>query len=330
MPNILFLLFFLLLSCNNYQPVDNISNAPKWYVNALQNDNTYLYGVGYGNSLQDSTKIALNNISEKILVTVSSSFTMNNQESVVNNNSDYESRQQQNIILQVKEIDFTNYQLIKSEQIGQGIYSLVKVKREDLINYYLAKIKKDHVKIKSNTNNLVDFSHIEQFIKINKIKNLINKNEVKLELLEILGANHNILNQYTKYYNFLLDKQTWLKNNIALKIVSPSSEQRIVNVIAKALNDIGIKVIVNTEQAEKSIFLLRITADSRTEYIYNSYITKIIINTKLIKSFGSQIAAGEIIIKGSSVTNKVMAFDAAIVNLQNDIAKFGIFSLVGL
>ena len=64
MRNILLLLLLLLLSCSN-NLVNNISNAPKWYVNPPQNNHIYLYGVGYGSSLQEATKISLNNIAEK-------------------------------------------------------------------------------------------------------------------------------------------------------------------------------------------------------------------------------------------------------------------------
>ena len=119
-------------------------------------------------------------------MTVSSSLKINNQESTVNDNSEHESRQEQDITLQVKEIDFTDYQLVKSDQSGKTIYSLVKVKRKDLTDYYFAQIKKDHIIIKAATNDLNSLSYIEQFTKINKVKDLIIKNETKLELLKDL------------------------------------------------------------------------------------------------------------------------------------------------
>ena len=329
MRNIRLLLLLLLLSCSN-NLVNNISNAPKWYVNPPQNNHIYLYGVGYGSSLQEATKISLNNIAEKILVTVSSSLKINNQESTVNDNSEHESRQEQDITLQVKEIDFTDYQLVKSDQSGKTIYSLVKVKRKDLTDYYFAQIKKDHIIIKAATNDLNSLSYIEQFTKINKVKDLIIKNETKLELLKILDADSKIFNKYIKYYNLLLKKQIWLKNNIILKVVAQASDQRIADVIKKSFNDLGIKVEDNLNQKNKQIFLLRLTSNSRTQYIYNSYITKINIDIKLIESFGSQIAAKTISAQGSSLTNKVMSFDAAIVDLQKNITKFGIMPLIGL
>jgi hypothetical protein len=328
-------ILLLLSSCIsvNYDGVDNrVKKLPKWYIDAPRDDIFYLYGLGIGGSLQESTRSALNNAAEKILVTISSSFENKNQSSEVNSNSVYESKQYQKISAQIKKIDFTNYNLIKSEQLGNNIYSLVKIEKSIIIEYYLNQIKKNHDKILANTKSLEDLSYIEQFIKIYQMRVLISQNQSRLDIVNIISQDKSITELYSKYYNILFNKQTWLKDNIKLRVVAQLSDKRIAELIASELNEIGIKVIENNDNndVDKNIFLLRVNSATNNNYLYNSHITKIRVGVKLIKNFGSQISAGELESTGSSVNSKLASFDAAIFNLRKEIKKVGILKFLGL
>lgn len=330
-------IFVILLFCSscisiNHSQLDaKAKKLPAWYINAPSDDASYLYGVGMGSSLQEASKSSLNNIAEKVLVTISSSFESKNQSSEVNNNAIYESKQYQNISTQIKKIDFTNYDLVKSEQLGNIIYSLVKVERSEIIKYYLDQVKKNHNKILANTKNLKNFSYIEQFIKIHRVKALISDNQSRLDILNIIAQNRSITASYSKYYNFLLNQQVWLKDNVKLRVIAQLSDQRIADLIAMELNKIGIKVTnKKSDNSDSNIFLLRVHSNSSNNYIYNSHITKIRVDVKLIKNFGSQISAGELEATGSSVNSKLASFDAAIFNLKKAIEKIGILTFIGL
>ena len=67
MKQILFFLF-LLSSCTPKE-----YSLPDWYLTPVNNNAQKLYGIGYGSNLEDATKFALNNMSERLKVEISSS-----------------------------------------------------------------------------------------------------------------------------------------------------------------------------------------------------------------------------------------------------------------
>ena len=318
-------LFMLLISCTAAN-----DPIPGWYLNPPQNNTSYLYGVGYGTSLDQATKIALNNIAEKISVTVSSSFATSKQESAVNDQALYEAEYEQDINSTVQEINFTNYQTEKSEQVGEYIYSLVKVARSEVINNYMKQIENIDKDISLVLKDMEKQSIIEQFARLYRVSDKIRVNEVNLKIVETIEKSDMKVKDYYDKYDNLLKLEAQIKNNIVIKIIAKLSDEKVIEVISKAINDLNIKSGKILDPKNKGHALLRVVTDTKHEKIYGVYLAKIKVEMKLLENFGNQISSGFIEVSGSSAISSVGAVDAAIADLRNKIQQQGLLNIIGL
>lgn len=323
-----FLLFIFLISCS--ATINKNTKIPDWYLNPPQNNLSSLYGVGYGSSLDQAVQIALNNVAEKISVTVSSSFVSSKQESSVNDNSLYEAAYEQDVDTQVQEINFTNYKTEKSEQIGQYVYSLVQVSRNEVIENYMKKIRKLDAEISSAVKDIKTLSAIEQFARLYRIRGKIKTNEVNLKIVETIEKSDFSVKDYYDKYNNLAKLEAKVKNKIIIKIVAKPSDKKAVVVLAKAINDLGIKTNNKLNPKDKGHALLRVVTYTKNDNIYGTYLAKVRIEVKLLENFGDQISSGLIEVSGSSAINSAGAVDAAIASFTQKIKEKGLLEIIGL
>ena len=327
MKNLLLLLF--LFSCS-FGGGNKNTDLPEWYLNPPKNSLAYLYGVGYGTSLDQATQIALSNIAEKISITVSSSFVTAKQESIVNDKALYEAEHEQDVTSKVQGINFTNYEVDKSIQQGMYIYSLVKVSKSELVDNYFKKVNKIDAEIRQIVKDLNKVSDIEQFARLHRVKEKIAANEINLKIIETLEKSNLSVEQYYVRYEKLLQEEIAIKNKIVIKIISKPSDSKLAAVISKSLNDLNIKTSSKLDPKNKAHALLRISGVTKNQVIYGTFLAKISINLKLLENYGNQISSGALEVSGSSTIDSVSAVDAAIASFKEEIRKKGLFKIIGL
>ena len=77
----LIIITLLFVNCSQNQTIE----LPKWYINPPQNDSIKLYGVGYGMNIQNAEQNALDNLAQKIVVNISSSWTLRQEVAIIIN-----------------------------------------------------------------------------------------------------------------------------------------------------------------------------------------------------------------------------------------------------
>jgi hypothetical protein len=306
-----------------------LSSLPSWYLHPPKNNVAEIYGVGYGVSPDQATKFALNNISERISVTVSSNYEDVKQEARVNDQAIYEQNTLSDIKSQTQEIEFKNYEILKSLEQNKLIYVLLKVAREDVVSSYIAKIEKVDERIDLLTDRLSNKSVIDQLSRLNEAKPIIAQNRFNIEVTKSLNKNAALSKYITKYKN-LLAKESKLRGAITIKIISKPSDKKVSDLVAKNLNDMHIKVSNNLNPSNKNHIILRVDTQMVQQKVYQSNMVNIDVNFKLMENFGSQIAANKVTLKGSSVVDSVNAVNQAINSLQGKINEQGLFRVIGL
>ena len=130
--NKIFLLLFgavlSLTSCTSNS--DKSSDSPSWYISPKQNNASNLYGVAEGYTLEEATKYALADAAARLMVSISSESSLLREE---NQNSVNEEMRQQ-VRQSVEKINFTNFQVTKSDKFGQRFFVEVMIDRASFIN----------------------------------------------------------------------------------------------------------------------------------------------------------------------------------------------------
>jgi hypothetical protein len=305
------------------------SDLPSWYLNPPKSNLSALYGVGVSDEKGDAVNIALNDISGKISIEISGKFQTDKQEARVNELSEYESYASQRISSNTEVINFTNYEVEKTEQHGHFIYVLVKVSKAEFKKNYEDKINKRHAEILRLGDKLGTLSPVQALSRLFKLRAKIAENNFDIEILNtVVGLNVKI-KSYLKDYDALLKREQEFKNKLLVKISSNGSDNRIVDVLRKALNDEGIS-IVNNAGEKKSYAILRVETETKHKKIYGSNIAIVQVSLKLIENFGTQTSANNFTLKGNSAIDSIGAIRMVIRSLEIKIKEDGILKTLGL
>ena len=326
MSKIITLLTILfVISCTNIS-----KNLPDWYLKEQNNDAEFLYGVGAASNKEDSIKDALNKISEKILVTISSNYQQQEQESLVENSSLYSSYTNKQISSNSIKIELPNYVVENSEEQEGVIYSKVKISRSELIDIYQGKEEKSFKKINDIENSLTGKTKIYSLLKLQNVKKIILENEQNIKILKSISKDDAILASHIAFYDSQLSKEEKIKSSLNVQINSPLHSERFKSVISTALNNVNIPIIKKLKSGDKDGVILVINSKDKYSKIYNSHIAQIQISIKAIENYGSQIASNNFTIKGQSSIDSTQATINAAHQLQEMIDKKGIFYILGI
>ncbi len=313
-----FSLIFLLNACVNQ--VNTSNQIPQWYIKPLSNNGENLYGVAEGYSLEEATKAALADAAARLMVTISSQSTLLREENQASVNEEMRQQIKQNI----EKIDFTNYQVSNSQQVGSKIYVEVKIPRQTFIIAQKEKLSFLEKQISDLNNNISGQNIIqkrntwlkiadlqEQAIILTKMIDLEN-NSLKPKMMMLAKAQNelNSLNQNVEFYFEI------------------NSAPSIANVIKNALNKEKIQIAKSASNSPSQI-KINISDKSSTANIYGSYITKLRITFENIAQ-GKIIASNEIEVSGSSVISEKESYLSAISSLKEKINDEGILKIIGI
>jgi len=120
---------FLLTACAH-----NAEYLPSWLTSPLQDTSTTIYGFGQGKSLSEATTAALKNVSTKLGVSVSGSYT---QTSLFDELSELHTIHD-SVKVELDHTLISSYQQLKNEVHNNSIYTLIKVDKNILIREYNA------------------------------------------------------------------------------------------------------------------------------------------------------------------------------------------------
>ena len=316
------LVIFLITSCAANQKSDD-NSLPSWYISPTQNDSSNLYGVAEGHSLEEATRLALGDAASRLIVSISASSTLIREENQNSTNEEMRQRVTQNI----EKIDFSNFNVSQSKNIGPKFYVEVEITRRPFVRQ-----QKDQIKfLERKINDLDENSQLKNPLQrrndFEKAFKLAQELELRSRVATGAGANINLNEKLTR----VADIENKLNQNLD-KIeffFEFSSPPQISNIIRRALNREKIAVAKKRNLASKNQILIKISAQTKVVRIYGSIITKIAIDFD--NSIASKsLASAESEVNGSSVISPEESYSAALKSLEEKIAKEGILKTIGI
>ena len=320
MNRILLIALILFTSSCSYSKKDE--KIPSFYTQPKQNDLRNLYGVGQGYTLEEATKYSLSDLASKLMVTISSKSTLIREENQYSVNEELRNQVKQNI----EKIDFTNYEIINSKQIGQNFYVETKVDRFDFVGQQEQQINFLEKKI----NNLAKAAKNKNIIqKRNNLRKILkNSKELELKARILNGAGKKI------DLDKILAKQLKFKNQFnALSYdiefyIDAKNNKKIANIIKNSLNKEKLKVTKVKSTSKKQI-IIKVSATSSTNNIYHAFVTKLRINFENISN-NKIIASNSIEVSGGSTISKKESYASALEDLKKRVKSEGIMKTIGV
>ena len=301
------------------------NNVPEWYVNPPKNDAAYLYGVGEGYNIDNASKVALKNLSSKLMVTISSKSELTRKE----NTYDYVEESNQKINEEVPNLTFNNYVVQKNEYKNGIIYVVVAVDRSQFINDNM----KDLNRINARIGNL-DVDSKNEHILFRR-QNLIEINKLSKEaekITRILGSLTSNVNTDKDIKNYLEHQKELdtVNDKIVFFVKEQQTPEEVLEVLKNEINANNIKLInsITTNINQKYLTILEVKTYKTTKQIYGTINTKLNIYLSLKDSQNKILASNQIEVSGSSVISEEQAIKSASTNLKNKISQKGIIEYI--
>lgn len=262
-------------------------SIPNWYINSPANTNANIYGIGEGETIDDAKNNALNNMSSKLLVNISSDLT---RKKVSSSDGYYENNIEENLKVKVENIQYTNINVEKNSLINYNYYLLVKVDRIKLFKENEKKFKLIDNKLKNSYSELSNKSKVNQIIQLEKMKTDIVSNKKRAFILYAINNNFNY-DYYLKQYDSYLNKIEKLKNSIKIKIYSNNTYYKdelidflnINNYKITNSNSFDIKIIINNKSRHSSTKGWNI---AKTTTILSIHENRQILSNRIIETIG--------------------------------------------
>lgn len=313
---LVFTLFFLPIKLS-------AENLPKWFAKPKNNNNSTLYGVGEGFSLEDATKNALVDSASRLMVSISSQSELVREENQISFNEEMRSKVKQSI----EKITFTGYEVSQSQEANNRFYVEVSIEREgftrqqqEQTEFIKRKINDlDAASLKANPisrrNNLVKILDLckELELKVQILSGL--KEDIDLKAILILSA------KYQNEFNKSSDKFEF--------VFSAESNKDLVVNLRSALNKEKIKISKNIDKSNPNQVLIIANYELKEQKIYGSYMVKLEINIENL--YGDKIlASNKFEVSGSSTIDEKEALKSALNSLNEKIVDDGIMKILGI
>lgn len=313
----------LISSCSYFSKnkPQNLSDIPSWYLSPKQNDSATLYGIGEGYVLEEATKSALADMAARLSVSISSTSNLLREE----NNYDANEEMRQSIKQNIEEIDFSNFSVSNSKQIGEKIYVEVEVDRDQFVRLQKEKIEFLDNQVRNLQNDLPSQNIVKKRHSLLEIINLGKQSEILTRI--IYSANGNQLKEKLRVISDAKSQLSKLNNKFEFYFDN-KSDKKIFNVIKNAANKERISIAKYKKDGPYQIEI-EVKSSKRSSKIYGTHITKVTIWFDNI-SGKKVIASNSIEVSGSSLISEKESYNAAISALKVKIEKEGILKVLGV
>lgn len=349
--SVLFYLNFLIFSSFSLAAVDK--KLPKWFSNPQQNNAKKLFGIASGVSLEEATRLALADLSSRLLVTISGETATLNEE----NNHSINQEFRQNLKQKIEQIEFSGFKTSNSAQSEGQFFIEVEISRPDFIEQQKQKIsfmqkevdgyqqenkqpvvKNNPLKIRKNLQKIDE--NLQKILLLEKIISGAGVNVDSNLTLEQILKNQQVASDFGSNTSFFLRINTLVsesQNSESQKQIQNSSQavnsldmpqlkSAIKNKFSQAINNGGFKI---SSSASADDIIVDIEFDKTTTEIYSNKITKLILNVETIAN-NKTIATSKIEVSGASLNGEKMSTDAAIANLGKKFESEGVVKLLKL
>jgi hypothetical protein len=315
----IYFLFFLFFQ---FSSVAFCAESPSWYSKPKQNTSEKLYGVAEGYTLEEATKYALVDVAAKLVVSISSESNMIREE---NQNSVNEEMRQQ-VKQSVEKINFTNFKVSRSEQIGQKFFVEVEIEKDEFISQQKEQISFLESQVNNLEKNLSTKNPIQR--RVSLLKMIESQKQVVLLGRIITGAGEKFSLKEKLAKLSELENQLNLSSDKIEFYFSPNSPKEIVQIVRNALNKNNLKIAKSQNSSQNQI-TIEIDLNSKTSQIYGANITKLNISFQNL-SGKNIVASNSIEVSGSSTISEKDSYLSAIKTLEEKISEKGVLQILGI
>ena len=296
--------------------LETSDTIPNWFYSPPKSDK-YFYGAGEGRDVEEAKVSALNFIAGEINTAVSSSFTKTEGYSKGSNGSDFYKSVRSKTRSEVRKINFTNIEIMKTLKVNNKIYLLVRIDKQKLFNSLKTKFDIIDSKIDNEIKTSKQYSKLDQLITLNKIKPQIQKAISLATILNTLNPNFDVV-KYTNKYNSYMNQKTKLLHEITFSI---KGDDLFAQKLIELLNEEGYK-ISNSSDIE-----IKLTKQVRLSKPYGMSVARVTVNIQVMAN-NKTLNSASIETKGISDTPS-QAIAKASINFKQKVEKIGINKLLG-
>jgi len=291
-------------------------NIPDWFYSPPKSD-TYFYGAGEGIDVKQAQAAALDSIAREIQTTISSNLNISQGYSSSNGNSSFYKSVRNDIHTQVKKINFTNIEIMKTVKVGNNIYLLVRINKLKLFNSLKTQFEILDSKIDNEIKVSKNYSLLDQLITLNKLEPKISEALSKATILNTLNPNFDI-KPYINKYNSYLNQKTKLLHQLTFSV---SSNDIFSQKLIEVLNQKGYKI------ASNSNIQIKVLKQIRNSTPMGMAVARITINIQVIAK-NKILSSTSLEVKGISNTPS-QAIAKAANNFKAKLLKANINKLLG-
>lgn len=296
-------------------------NIPQW-VQMPQADNLQsIYGIGEGRTLDAAKQSGLKDIASKFSISVASETS--NQQSLHNGESDQ--LFQQRINTQVKDIELTQYELLKTKHSKGLYYVMLSISRPEFIADKRGKLSSIMNSIDIELKNIKRKNKVEQLYRYNKVLLLVDQAEPLLHLLTVVDKNFSS-REYIALFKQYVELERQLLANTRFYIHADRNLKSIGSLIDNALQTHGFQ-IANKANSDG---VIDVSGEISQAEIFSSKNVKIDFSVLVKSKRGHVYRKNAYTINGSSVSSYKSAKKGAIQRFANQIKnKSDIYNMFG-
>jgi hypothetical protein len=323
---ILIIIALIVVGCGSSKPPVVEKKEVKiasWYISPPNNDNIYLYGVAEGTNMQKATQNALENLSSRLSVTISSQI-----EDTTTSKREYSNYLKKSTTKvsksETKELTLNNYKIQNSQKVAYNRYLvMVSIKKSEIIKSIKDKISQIDINIDTELKH-ISTDVISQIVKYTKVLNILNQNISKADILSRLDSSYDIGKYYQRVAN-ISKEIAQLKNSISFYIEYDHNSESLIEIIKNELSKYEYNI---SDTKNSDSILLKVSTNLTQKRAYDFKIVEADMSIR-VSSNSISLGGSSIRFKSASTTS----FYNATVKLKESLRKYikenKIVSIVG-
>ena len=302
---------------------EKVTAMPAWVASPSQDTTEYIYGIGSGDSYNAGKESALKEITGKLITEISSK----SKSEVSQHNAHVSRSANLEITTRTIETQLSNYEVLKSEQVGREIFVQISMSRPGFIKNTSSRLKEIDNKIKSTMRDASHKTKLQQLIVLQDLEPFINKARSLVLLLQAAGGKQNADERLT-YYGDLLSKMDSLTHKVIFNVRASKNLRGFAEHLTALLH--SEKISASNTNKKKADAFININGKVNSSVMFSQYIAQIKMTIKISDAKGHVISEKEYESSGSSVSNKNSAVEAAEKSLGNKFKDNGVLASLGL
>ena len=299
------------------------SLLPHWVLNPPADDSQTYYGIGQAWDLSHAKKVALQEISSKISVSVGGASETT---STLHNDLFQESAFVR-INTKTQDKELQNYSVEQVVQNSGQFYALISIAEADLVNSWRLKLERLDRLIEADVAGLSPLSALEQYVAWGSIIPKVGDAVSYLSLITTVNPGFQVSSYEQRYLGYQKSARD-ASNNLNVYVNSETNFIPVSKKIIKHLTQSGIKV--SESKTKQTNAIVEIKGTERKQIVFESYTVELRMTIAILNSSGKIIVTTPINVSGGSVIDYASARISAANKLNNKIEKNGVFSVLGL